>query len=240
MGINFRSTGAELTHLNVRKEGPNDDMKQTAIDAKFSCETSGAVLKTLLGTDYVPDFWERDGEEVTARYVGIETIKSWAFFDDHQLIFGGLKFDSVKLKGFVFKPVGQGAVELVFQASINNPTERELCILAEMLKGCALLEVVAPPDLFDENQVDISSGFEHLDEADSSDEEGSDSDDTLYEAAKSYVREERKASISFIQRKLRIGYNRAARIVESLERNGVVSAIDGQGKRLVLEETMEA
>ena len=236
MGINFRSTEAELTHLNVRKEGPNDDTKQTAIDAKFSCETNGVVLKTLLGTDYVPDFWIRDGEEIAARYIGIETIKSWAFFDDHQLNFGGLKFDSVKLKSFVFKPVGKGAIELAFQASINNPTERELCILAEMLKGCALLEVYSPPDLFDEQQDDLSDSFNLVDSEDVED----DSDDLMYQVAVSAVRDEGKASISFIQRELRIGYNRAARLIESLEKNGVISAMDSSGKRLVFEETAEA
>ena len=48
------------------------------------------------------------------------------------------------------------------------------------------------------------------------------------------VAREGKASTSFIQRHLRIGYNRAATIIEEMERNGVVSAANHAGKREVL------
>jgi S-DNA-T family DNA segregation ATPase FtsK/SpoIIIE len=58
--------------------------------------------------------------------------------------------------------------------------------------------------------------------------------DPLYDQAVSIVLRERKASTSFIQRQLQIGYNRAARIVETMERNGVVSAANHVGKREIL------
>jgi S-DNA-T family DNA segregation ATPase FtsK/SpoIIIE len=48
------------------------------------------------------------------------------------------------------------------------------------------------------------------------------------------VARERKASTSFIQRYLQIGYNRAARIIEEMERQGVVSPANRVGKREVL------
>jgi len=67
-------------------------------------------------------------------------------------------------------------------------------------------------------------------EADAFDDE----EDELYDQAVSIVQETRKASISYIQRRLKIGYNRAARIVELMEKNGVVSAEQGSGKREVL------
>ena len=47
-------------------------------------------------------------------------------------------------------------------------------------------------------------------------------------------RPERIASISMIQRKLRIGYNRAARMIEAMEAAGVVSAMNSNGSREVL------
>jgi S-DNA-T family DNA segregation ATPase FtsK/SpoIIIE len=58
--------------------------------------------------------------------------------------------------------------------------------------------------------------------------------DQLYEAALKIVKTEKKASTSFLQRKLQIGYNRAARIIEQMEDNGVVSKANHVGKREVL------
>jgi S-DNA-T family DNA segregation ATPase FtsK/SpoIIIE len=58
--------------------------------------------------------------------------------------------------------------------------------------------------------------------------------DPLYDEAVRIVTESRRASISSVQRKLRIGYNRAARMIETMEMTGVVSAADNSGKREVL------
>ena len=58
--------------------------------------------------------------------------------------------------------------------------------------------------------------------------------DDLYEAALEIVKSERKASTSFLQRKLQIGYNRAARIIDTMEEKGVVSKANHVGKREVL------
>ena len=58
--------------------------------------------------------------------------------------------------------------------------------------------------------------------------------DELYQAALDIIRSEGKASTSFLQRKLQIGYNRAARIVDMMEADGVVSKANHVGKRDVL------
>ena len=67
---------------------------------------------------------------------------------------------------------------------------------------------------------------------------GSESDgdegDSLYDEAVLFVTESRKASISAVQRKLRIGYNRAARMIESMEAAGVVSEMGTNGSREVI------
>ncbi len=59
-------------------------------------------------------------------------------------------------------------------------------------------------------------------------------DAELYDRAVALVQSERKASTSFIQRRLQIGYNRAARIIEMMEAEGVVSAANHVGKREIL------
>lgn len=58
--------------------------------------------------------------------------------------------------------------------------------------------------------------------------------DELYEEAKNIVLSERKTSISYIQRRLQIGYNRAARIVEQLEASGILSQANNKGNRDIL------
>ncbi len=58
--------------------------------------------------------------------------------------------------------------------------------------------------------------------------------DELYEEARNIVVNERKSSISYIQRRLQIGYNRAARIVEQLETMGILSAPNSKGQREIL------
>jgi S-DNA-T family DNA segregation ATPase FtsK/SpoIIIE len=64
--------------------------------------------------------------------------------------------------------------------------------------------------------------------------DGEGSGDILYDQALQLIMNERKASTSFIQRHLQIGYNRAARIMDRLESEGVVSAANHVGKREVL------
>ncbi|MGD0961306.1 MAG: DNA translocase FtsK 4TM domain-containing protein [Methylomonas sp.] len=65
------------------------------------------------------------------------------------------------------------------------------------------------------------------------DDEESESD-TLYDEAVQFVTESRKASISSVQRRFKIGYNRAARIIEDMENAGVVTPAESNGSREVL------
>jgi S-DNA-T family DNA segregation ATPase FtsK/SpoIIIE len=64
-------------------------------------------------------------------------------------------------------------------------------------------------------------------------EEGNESD-PLYDEAVAFVLESRKDSISSVQRKLRVGYNRAARLIEQMEASGVVSPMSSNGSREIL------
>jgi S-DNA-T family DNA segregation ATPase FtsK/SpoIIIE len=58
--------------------------------------------------------------------------------------------------------------------------------------------------------------------------------DDLYEEAKNVILTDRKTSISYLQRKLQIGYNRSARVIEQLEREGVLSSPNAKGIREIL------
>jgi S-DNA-T family DNA segregation ATPase FtsK/SpoIIIE len=58
--------------------------------------------------------------------------------------------------------------------------------------------------------------------------------DPMYDQAVAIVLQNRRASISLVQRHLRIGYNRAARLLEQMERAGLVSAMASNGNRDIL------
>ncbi len=83
---------------------------------------------------------------------------------------------------------------------------------------------------FDENQ-DDSGGDSFFKSLTGNDDDG---DDELYEDAKQAVIEAGKASTSYLQRKLRIGYSRAARLMDILEENGVIGPQDGSKPREVI------
>ncbi|WP_419185608.1 DNA translocase FtsK [Halothiobacillus neapolitanus] len=58
--------------------------------------------------------------------------------------------------------------------------------------------------------------------------------DEYYDQAVAIVTETRKASISYVQRRLKIGYNRAARLIEEMENDGIVGQLQTNGSREVL------
>jgi len=89
------------------------------------------------------------------------------------------------------------------------------------------LRVQAEPDYIDEI-------LNFADEKETSDSQSQGDKDELYQQALEIIRSEGKASTSFLQRKLQIGYNRAARIIDMMEADGIVSKANHVGKRDVL------
>lgn len=85
---------------------------------------------------------------------------------------------------------------------------------------------------------DILSGVEEAGSGFDGGSGGGDGDDAetdaLYDEAVQFVLESRRASISAVQRKLKIGYNRAARMIEAMEMAGVVTAMNTNGSREVI------
>lgn len=81
--------------------------------------------------------------------------------------------------------------------------------------------------------IDLSSSYTFEGEG-TGDGLGKGGDDEYYHQAVTFVMESRRVSISSIQRKLGIGYNRAARIVDMMEEAGLVSPMDNAGKRQIL------
>src|SRR5438132_1024547 len=70
-------------------------------------------------------------------------------------------------------------------------------------------------------------------------EDGEDLTDEMYDMAVRLVTEQRQASISWLQRRLRVGYNRAARMIERMEREGVVSSPGAKGREVIARRIEE-
>ena len=99
----------------------------------------------------------------------------------------------------------------------------------EVHRVVAELKKLGKPNYLDE----IIQGGSDTDGNSFGDEGDSDLDE-LFDHAVEFVTQSRKVSISSVQRRFKIGYNRAARIVEDMERNGIVSAMESNGSREVL------
>jgi len=97
---------------------------------------------------------------------------------------------------------------------------------AEVEKVVAFLKQQGTPQYIEDVTVD--------DEEDGGKASKEDSGDPMYDEAMSVILREGKVSTSFIQRHLQIGYNRAARIIEQMENEGVVSKANATGKREIL------
>jgi len=122
----------------------------------------------------------------------------------------------------LYLPVGAGIPTRVHSAFVDDD---EVMRVVESLKRSGepqyVEDVLSTPDM-SESSVAGEGG---VDDAES---------DPLYDDAVRIVTETRKASVSGVQRRLRVGYNRASRLVEAMEGAGVVGPIESNGQREVL------
>ncbi len=127
----------------------------------------------------------------------------------------------------LYLPAGSGVPVRVHGAFVDDHEVHR--VVADWKKRGApqYLEAITDPDTTDAIPI---PGFSSPEEYEGADTES----DPLYDEAVEFVLESRRASISSVQRKLRVGYNRAARLIEAMEVAGVVSTMSSNGSREVL------
>ncbi|MEM7304868.1 MAG: DNA translocase FtsK 4TM domain-containing protein [Pseudomonadota bacterium] len=124
----------------------------------------------------------------------------------------------------LYLPPGTSIPERVHGAFVSDQEVHKVCdYLREKSEPNYLQEVIQEPM----TGADVIPGLEPVNSE-------SDDYDPLYDEAVSIVTETRKASISYVQRRLKVGYNRAARMIEEMENSGVVSAVQSNGTREVI------
>jgi DNA segregation ATPase FtsK/SpoIIIE, S-DNA-T family len=121
----------------------------------------------------------------------------------------------------LYLPPGTGYPQRVHGAYVSD---EEVHRVAEYLKALGVPQYVEG----------VLTSLEELEAGGEVESEGGVETDALYDQAVDIVLKSRRASISLVQRHLRIGYNRAARLVEQMERAGVVTPMQSNGNREVI------
>ncbi len=137
------------------------------------------------------------------------------------------------------KLLGQGDM-LYLGGEMSKPTRIQCAFISEtevkkvvkFLVDSHIEELTDEINLTDPAQVNDNAIFSAT--LDDMSAEGGSDDDDMYEEAKRVVIEAGKASTSYIQRKLRVGYSRAARLMDLLEERGVIGGADGSKPRPVI------
>lgn len=135
--------------------------------------------------------------------------------------------------------LGQGDM-LYLAPGTGYPTRVHGAFVAdeEVHRVVDYLKRAAPPDYIED--VLTGGGFEEEEGGEASAGAATDAEsDPLYDQAVEIVMKNKRASISLVQRHLRIGYNRSARLIEAMEKAGLVSTMDERGGRNILARRAE-
>jgi len=140
---------------------------------------------------------------------------------DSKIILDGMGAESLLGRGdMLFTPPGMSGL-----VRLHAPWSTEV----EIEKVVDFLKAQREPE-YDRRFLRDKEDVTKSDNGGGNDEEA----DELYEEAKNIVLTEQKTSISYLQRRLQIGYNRSARLIEQLENNGILSAPNAKGNRDII------
>lgn len=146
---------------------------------------------------------------------------------DSRTILGEQGAEQLLGRGDMLYMAGGGRITRVHGPFVDDGEVESVCHHLKSQAEPSYIEGVTDEDDFGEVLPGVDGG-------------GGGSGDELYDRAVAVVAREGKASTSFIQRHLQIGYNRAARIIEKMEKEGVVSKANHVGKREVLVQDHSA
>lgn len=145
----FRLAGiAEIKHLNVRKEGP-DDEKILAVDVKLAFTKVDRALCAYFDEALEAFLWRAEsGEIMAARNAFMHPVAYANEITSASVKIDGASFVGCEVKKFALQPRDGGTVDVTCSVSLY-PSSGDVAELAKRVQDGARVEIEGPPDLFD-------------------------------------------------------------------------------------------
>lgn len=226
----FKVSGiATIKHLNVRKEGP-DDEKILAVDVKLEIVKVDRRLCAYFDEALEAFLWRGDTDALIARNMFLVPVAYCNEIGGASVVIGSHSYSGCDVKKFQLNPRDGGVMTLTCSVSLY-PNSGDVADLAKFVQDEINVSIEGPPDLFT-GDPDLAPAIPGT--ANTPGDLLGGAVDPMYSDAIAIVRTQKKASIALVQRYLKIGYNRAARLLEDMEKQGIVSSMGTNGSRKVL------
>ena len=248
----FKISGvATIKHLNVRKEGPEDE-KVLAVDVKLEFSKVDRRLCAYFDDALEAFLWRGDTNALIVRNGFLSPVAYSNQVTGATVKIGLHEYVGCDVRKFSIVPADGGVMTLACSVSLY-PSSPDVADLAKLVQDDDQVSIEGPPDLFAQDDPGAKVAKAAAERIDAMARENGatvtllakdgeaigvlgDGPDPLYDQAVAIVREHKKPSISLVQRELKIGYNRAARLLEDMEKAGIVGPLDLHGQRALLQD----
>lgn len=204
---------------------------------EFAAHNMGKEILNFMVQEFraMPDVWQKLSEEKQASVLERARIRIEGIVERAVSIIA--EDGKISVVADLESCAIKDEIKAVFKVSRGNPIEDLHELFGSVNRPCLLVVADSSRLLGGMHDVrpDPNQPQLQLDDESTPENGMDDGPDPLYAGAVAMVRETKKTTISAVQRALHIGYNRAARLIERMELEGVLSSMDSTGNRRLLD-----